>query len=302
MVIRRVHFDPATRKATAAEQEVKLPYRSTAAGSPVLVGEALIVPLTSGTLFRVPLSGSATAGRELANWRSPRIGTEARAYVTALGPDTLVASDGGRGLTFWKISADGVMSALFQSMDRPDEDAPALELDDRIATQPILLTDANGGTSLLLADGSGVIRRIKITTKGAKEEIAGRIDLQGRVTAGPFLRTLPGTGPRVGCIVDGNRLVWIDPGQGKAPLWEFKTASGAAIVGEPQPVDGKLLVAEQGGALAALDPATGKRVGSGYSLPGSVAPAAPPLGFDADSLFTPLTDGTVLLLPMQLFR
>jgi outer membrane protein assembly factor BamB len=302
MVIRRVTLDPATRKATATEQEVKLVPGVTVAGTPALVGESLMVPLTSGTILRVALSTPSAPGRELANWRSPRIGLEARGYVTALGPDTLVATDGGRGLTFWKISPDGVMSALFQSMDRPDEDAPALELDDRVATQPILLPESSGGQSLLLVDAGGILRKIKVTTKGAREEPGGRLDLQGRVTAGPFLRSVPGQGTRVGCVVDGSRLVWIDPARSQEPLWEYKTATGAAIVGEPQMVDGKLLVAEQGGAMAALDPATGKRQGSGYTLPGSVAPAAPALAFDADSLFTPLTDGTVLLLPMKLFR
>jgi outer membrane protein assembly factor BamB len=302
MVIRRVRFDPATRKTTSTEQEVKLPVGATAAGPATLVGEALIVPLTSGPFLRVSLSTPAATGRVGATWRSARIGSEAPGYVTALGPDTLAATDGGRGLNFWKISPDGVMSDLFQSMDRPDEDSATLELEDRVASSPVLLTEANGAQSLLLVDAGGVLRKIKINTKGAKEDVSSRLDLQGRVTVGPFLKTVPGTAARVGCVLDGNRLVWIDPAQGKAPLWEYKTASGAAIVGEPQLVAGKLLVAEQGGAMAALDPATGKRQGSGYSLPGSVAPAAPPLAFDADSLFTPLTDGTVLLLPMKLFR
>jgi outer membrane protein assembly factor BamB len=302
VVVRRITLDPATRKASFQEQAVKLPAEAGPAGPPELVGDALVVPLTKGTVWRVPLSPIAATGKELANWRSMRIGADASGYVTALGPDTLVATDGGKGLTFWKISPEGVMSALFPSMDRTDDDAPALEFDDRVATRPLLVADAPDRRYLLLADFSGVLRKVKLTSKGAAEEVAERVDLKGRVSAGPFLRTVPGQGQRVGCVVEGNRLVWLDPAHTSKKLWEFKTPSGAEIVGEPEVVGGTLVVAERGGDILALDPATGKARGKGFSLPGSIAPAAPPVAFDGGNLFTPLSDGTVLLLPIDLFR
>jgi hypothetical protein len=145
-----------------------------------------------------------------------------------------------------------------------------------------------------------LLRSIKLTAKPALEETKLRWDLKGRVTAGPFRRSVPKSGERVGCIVDGRRLVWIDP-RAKAILWEYSTG-GATIVGEPQMVNGKLVVADQGGAIVALDPATGKPQSKGYVLPGSAAPAAPPVAFDGQTLFTPLTDGTVILLPLRLFQ
>src|SRR5262249_38837742 len=126
-------------------------------------------------------------------------------------------------------------------------------------------------------------------------------DLGGRVTAGPFLKDLPGAGPRVACVVDGHKLVWVNPTEGKNVVWTYQT-KGAGIVGEPQLIDGKVVVADQAGTIVALDPATGKPAGKGFTLPGSVAPSAPPVAFGTNDVFTPLSDGTVVLLPVELFR
>jgi outer membrane protein assembly factor BamB len=301
VVVRRIILDPATRQASAEEKEYRLPIGASPAGAPALVGNALLLPLTDGILFRVQVSPLATKGEGTANWRSPRVGAEARGYVAALGPDTFVATDGAKGLSCWKIDEQGRFWGL--PADKPDDEAHALELDDRVASAPLVLTRQDGTPNLYAADAGGLLRSIKVASTYALKEAANRWDLGGRVvTAGPFLRTPPESGPRIGCVVDGKRLVWIDPRKGTSPLWVYETA-GAAIVGEPQLVGGKLIVADQGGRIAALDPETGPHPeDKSYALPGSVAPAAPPVAFDNENLFTPLTDGTALLVPMRLFR
>ena len=58
-------------------------------------------------------------------------------------------------------------------------------------------------------------------------------------------------------------------------------------------------LAEQSGRYLALNPATGQPLGPGYGLRGSLAPAANPVAFGTDRLFTPLSDGTVMLLPIN---
>jgi hypothetical protein len=58
-------------------------------------------------------------------------------------------------------------------------------------------------------------------------------------------------------------------------------------------------VADADGRFVALDAATGKPVGKGYTLKGTVAPAATPAAFGKEKLFAPLTDGTVLLLGVE---
>jgi len=58
------------------------------------------------------------------------------------------------------------------------------------------------------------------------------------------------------------------------------------------------VLAHQNGRFVSLDPATGKVQGKGFALQANVAPAAAPVAFGADRIFAPLTDGTVLLLPL----
>ena len=98
-------------------------------------------------------------------------------------------------------------------------------------------------------------------------------------------------------MVDGRRLVWIDPTQEK-PRWEHK-GQGEEIVGEPQLVGGVVVVADQSGHFVGLSPTTGQPLGPGYTLKANVAPAAQPVAFGPDQVFAPLTDGTVLLLSMR---
>jgi outer membrane protein assembly factor BamB len=301
MIVRRIALNPATRLAKLeGQQEVKLPSGVTCAGAPVIVGNWLVVPMSNGVVLnvsRAPLGGTLKGG---SNWRSSRLGSDARCYITALGPDKFVATDGGRGLSFWRITDTGLMIGLLAS-DKPDEDKPPIVMDDRIVAAPVLLTMPDGSTRLLVGDAGGLLRTIRVQDNSVVEDTRFRWDLGGRVTAGPFVRSRPGAAPCVGCIVDGRRLIWIDPVKGKDALWHYESKTGL-IVGQPQVADGGIIVADQGGGLVALDPVTGKPRGKGYILPGSVAPTAPPVAFDQDRLFTPLTDGTVVLVPLKLFR
>ena len=120
-----------------------------------------------------------------------------------------------------------------------------------------------------------------------------RWPLRSAVTAGPFARELPGGEVRIGCVVEGRRLVWLDPAQAK-PVWEYR--ADGALAGLPQLVDGLLIVADEAGWIKALDPRDGKPVGPGYRLGGSVVPTASPVAFGPRCLLAPLSDCTALLL------
>ena len=96
--------------------------------------------------------------------------------------------------------------------------------------------------------------------------------------------------------LDHKRLAWIDPAEEQ--FWEYKT-SGGAIVGQPAEAGGVLVVSDDGGRFVGLDPATGRRLGAGYTLRAAVAPAGTPVAFGPGRAFAPLTDGTVLLLPLD---
>ena len=137
-------------------------------------------------------------------------------------------------------------------------------------------------------------------------------------------------------MVDARRLVCLDPKK-EAPSWQYprpgilpelgastlgllgtpsgggpilaasalfpgRTSQGGRIVGQPQLVEGLLIVADLSGRFLALDPVTGRPCGPGRVLQGSVAPAASPVAFGPGQVFAPLTDGTVLLLSLDELR
>jgi hypothetical protein len=94
--------------------------------------------------------------------------------------------------------------------------------------------------------------------------------------------------------------VWLDP-EKAGKLWEYKT-SGGAIVGRPVAVDGVLVVCDDGGNFVGLSPETGRPLAAGYTLKAAVAPTTTPMSFGPGRAFAPLTDGTVLLLSLDLLR
>lgn len=296
LIVRHFRLEPTTRQVKL-EKTQAVPLPAQPAGPPALVGNALILPLNDGVLYRLtldPLAPRVTGG---ANWRSERIGAEARGYVAALTADTFLATDGGKGLTVWKIGENGVMSAF---LPKGKDEVPTLELDDRVWNAPLVLAHVREQPHVLVADPSGVLRLLKLTPTSTLEETKRRRDLGGRLTAGPYLLTPPSGVPRIGCIVEGKRFVLLDA-EKLTVLWEYRT-TGSVIVGEPQLVHGRLIVADLSGRIVALDPATGTQEGPGYSLAGSMAPAASPVAFDGNQLFAPLSDGTVMLLPIGSFR
>jgi outer membrane protein assembly factor BamB len=125
-------------------------------------------------------------------------------------------------------------------------------------------------------------------------------DLKGQLTGGPFLYTLADGGVRIGCVIDQRRLVWLDPSRAE-PLWSYPL-NGESIVGQPQVIEDMLVVASQSGRYVGLDLQSGKPKGPGYTLRASVAPAATPVPYGAGLLFTPLSDGTALLMPLNRLR
>ncbi len=131
--------------------------------------------------------------------------------------------------------------------------------------------------------------------------------MHGAVTAGPFVRH-DGDKVRLGCVVDKRRLVWLDP-EAEKPLWSYEmlgvSGEPLPILGQPQVEEGVVVVTvleDKAGMLIGVDAKTGKQVGERYTWPGSVAPLTKPVGFDANLLFVPLSDGTVILLSRDKFR
>jgi outer membrane protein assembly factor BamB len=291
LLVRQVEWEPAGRRLKVAERLVPVP--SPLAGTPAVVGTSLVFPLAGGNLGRIllPLPRDVKVDEGGPDWRDYLASREIRGHVLALAGDLFVATNGGRGLNCFEWPRDAAWN-----LKNPGGAKVGLELNDRIVGVPVILPVAAGNLPrIAAADAGGVVTLIGVRGDGTME-VKRTWDLKGKVPSGVFVRTLPGGQARLSCVVDRERLVWLDPGRDD-PEWEY--SAPAAIIGQPQMAGRDLIVVDQSGLVGALDVATGKPQGSGYTLPGSVAPTAGVAPFGAKRALLPLSDGTALLLDLE---
>jgi hypothetical protein len=234
------------------------------------------------------------------NWRSKKAPADAVGRLTALASDKFLASDGGHGLTLWQWPP----LANYVPLPRDkDPDKPTLELKEgSLTADPVLLPEVKDKPrQVCIADVTGALSLVTVEADGRLKQ-GTRWNLNGQVTAGPFVEVLPKGATRIVCITDDNRrLIWIDP-EKPSILWSYPDNPRPGLVGRPRLVGGMVVVADDAGRIVGLDPDKGNVVGQPLQLPGSTAPAASPVGFGADRLFVPLSDGTVLLPPLKRLR
>lgn len=272
--------------ATVAEGALPAPL----AGTPAYTEARLVLPLANGVLVWIPLPWDGKTVHAGPNWRARTVDPQAPGHATALDADRFVTNDGGVGLTVWEWTQPAVWKSY-------PEDKAAYELSARVVAAPLLISPgANGKQRLVVGDSAGTLTLL-VKEKNHRLTVSRTWKLPGRITAGPFLIG-DGMTSRVGCIVDQRQLVCIDPAKSEI-LWRYQSPDGKRLVGLPGKLKGKLLVVDQTGRYVALYPADGKPVSNGYKLQGSLAPAATPVLFDEQHLFAPLSDGTIMLLPVE---
>jgi outer membrane protein assembly factor BamB len=297
LIIRRVEINPAggPLKADPERSVEKIP--APLRGTPIVTDSMIVLPLANGVLGRLSLPLGPESKLELGpNWRSKTAPSEAMGRLTALGKDTFLASDGGHGLTYWQWNAPANYIALPKDKN-PDK--PSLELTGgSLAADPVLLPEVKDKPrQVCIADVNGGVTLITVTDDGHLK-LGPRLEAGGQITAGPFIETLPEGATRIACVIDNHRFIWIDP-EKQTILWRYRGAPLPALVGRPRLVGGRVIVADDSGLIVGLDQDMGTVVGQPLRLPGSTLPAASPVGFGADRLFAPLSDGTVLLPPLS---
>lgn len=280
LLVRTIDFEPTGRRLRRTERS--LPLTAPLAGTPTLVGQALVLPLASGTVARLALPVTpASRIEEGPDWRERLTPPDARGHVVGLAPDLFLVTDGRLGMTCYRWPADMTWSK-----------AGYLEVKDRITAAPAVLPDAAGSLPrLVVPDAGGTLTLVAVRAEGVPETKRSW-DLHGGISGSPFVRMV-GEEPRVGCLVDGRRLVWLAPNKDEV-LWEHKARG--TIVGHPDLAEGLVVVADLAGTVVALDPKTGTSIGEGFGVPGSIVPAASPVSFGLGRVFAPLSDGTALLL------
>jgi outer membrane protein assembly factor BamB len=272
------HFDAVKNKAVDHSCNLNAPLL----GTPGAWADHLVFPMANGVLMRKQFPGGpAVLGP---NWRAEGADDNAPGHVVPLGASDFLVADGSRGLIrmSWPRDDDNCK-------EKGREKVPA-----RIVAAPAVLIPAAGKSDfrVLVADSDNQVTLFHGNLKVDGLERIGRIPLNGRITAGPFV-----LGDAFGCVVDDRRLVRLDPEKNQKEVWGYD--ADADIVGRPALVGTHLVVADQDGRFVAVDFATGKKSGLGYQLKANVVPAAPPVAFGQGRVFAPLTDGTVLLLSLQ---
>jgi hypothetical protein len=254
---------------------------ATPGGTPAIVDDAVVLPLANGRLCRLLPSGKAAIGE---TWRSKDADAKASGHVVAIGAGLLASTNGSRGVTLWRVDGEDWqkvgMATVAGRIVAPPVVVP---LGGQAGEWGLCVADTDRGVTLLHVDG---LRKLRHWV------------MSDNITAGPLAR-----GPSICLILSGRRLVLLDPAKDLPWGHTFR----ADIVGQPELVDGMLIVADVDGQFQAVDPATGllpteRFVGLGYKLRANVAAATAPVPFGADWGLAPLTDGTVLLLPRPWFR
>ncbi len=267
----------------------------TPVGPPVLTKSQLLIPMSNGNVRGLSLSDnqpSLQTGPDWSQLKTPVAGPS----TLALGEDRFLTVNDGRSLAVYDWPAGNAMT--WEALPKAGE--PLQPLEYLVAAPPVLLPKGSGQPPrVVVADSAGFMRLFMVMPDGALQP--GFIwKLDGNLTAGPFIQELPNGGWRIGCVLDRRQLVWIDPTQEKQ-LWTYST-DGPAIVGHPQWIEDMLVIALQSGRYVGIDPKTGEARGPGYTLRTSAAPAAVPMLFGPGRMFAPLSDGTALLLSVNLLR
>jgi hypothetical protein len=299
LIVRHIQWAGDERKLQVNEQPVSLMAQTgnnvlTPAGAPIVLGSQLLIPMNDGTIGRLlPGQNKLQSGF---SWRARGAPANAVCHLLALSSDRFLLTDGSRGMTVYEWRLNDEWQPL------PKDREPLVPLEHLLAAPPVLVPNAAGQhPGVIVADSAGRLTVFIVQPDGSlKAASTPPWELEGNLSAGPFVQATPEGGWRIGCILDRRRLVWLDPAKEK-PLWIYDT-EGPAIIGQPQRIDDMLVVALQSGRYVGIDPLTGKPKGLGYTLRTSAAPAVPPMPFGPGQMFAPLTDGSALLLALDRLR
>ena len=296
LTIRHVMVNPAGG-ALKADVEHSVVIQSPLGGTPIVTDSMMVLPLANGVLARLTLPLEAEPNLTMGpNWSSKKTPQEAVCRLAALGSHEFLASDGGRGLTHWQWPE---AKNYFSLPKNKDPDAPTLKLPEgSLTADPVALPEVKDKPrQVCIADVTGAVALVTVAGDGSLKP-GMRWKLGGQITTGPYIEVLASGATRIACVIDNHQLIWLDP-EKETILWTHQGNARAALVGRSRLVGDRVVVADDSGLIVGLDPEKGTAIGESLQLPGSTAPAASPVAFGDDRLFTPLSDGTILLPPLK---
>jgi hypothetical protein len=266
------------------------------AGSPIMLGDSLLIPLADGVVYRhVPGKGVTIPDKLEPGpaWRAERQGVaQSTALLSPLDNSSFLSNDGGRRLKRWSWSLGQRWSESGEWELRERPAVPVLVLHKDGAATHLVLADITGNVWLYSADRPAApIRRWR---PGASLPL-------GTPTS-PLVVTRDNWGrSRIVYTVENRFLVCLDPNQ-DAPLWVHRHSDepAALLVGAPVPLaNGDWLTIDLTGRINRLEAATGITKATARLDIAGVFPLTPPTQTTTRELLLPLSDGSFVLLPQE---
>ncbi len=280
MVVRRI-------EAGKGVIERVFPLLNAPAGLPAVTADSILVPCRDGNFYELLLDGPPEASIGLV-WRDRNAPPGAAGHALAIAPDQVLISDGAQTLTRWQRSGEG--GRQWRRLQG------GIDLPARLALPPLMVTTGDGDRFLCVADEAGTVHLRPLSKPGGEQKwpLGDLLKNENPGQAADILRGPFACGSRIGVIVHPGRLVLLDP-KASAPAWEFAAGKGG-VSGEPQLVDGYVLVAELSGQFVWLDAAKGEPKHKASQI--EAVPAAAAVPFGPRQALAPLADGTLMLLPV----
>lgn len=280
------------------ERTAAVPAPGAPAGPPAAFGDSLLLPTADGSVHRLVWAGLREGGRLVRGprWSGDRLDPDGLCFVTALGGDRFLTTDGGRNLARWVWPQGG----------QPQPDGTVWTVPERVAVPAVVVPvpAGGGGLRVLVADASGSVwlypvdlddrplRRWRPEGKG----VSGAKPVSAIVVQmGPTDR------PVVAYAVEGGAVICLEPdAEDVRYVMRSRSGPGGAVIGPPQPAGkGRWVVTDLGGRVRVVDPEVGRESAFGeVNLAGTV-PAAAGVMLDPGRVLIPLSDGSAVVVHLR---
>ncbi len=269
------------------------------AGDPVIVGDAVLVPVADGLVYRHSAgTGRANPDTLLAgpSWMSGATpgatpATAAQGFITPVTASSFLTNDGGKKLAQWNWPKAGQWTQIGGGWELRERAAgPGMVLP-ATADEPaqLLIADVTGNVWLYAADRAGQPTRRWRPGTGLPS---------GTPTSGFTSQTLGNNRSPLTYTVANQFVVCLDPTK-ETVRWFKKLGSDGneTLVGSPSSVgDGRWLISDLSGRVKILDK-DGETVGTlATTLRGAVP--ATSMGVAGETIMAPLSDGSAVILPL----
>jgi outer membrane protein assembly factor BamB len=251
------------------------------AGQPIVSGTMLILPMSNGTLYRLPILNNGATLESGPSWHAERLSGPATCYMAAIDANEFFATDGARAIVRWRWPAN---SKLFEMQGR-------LPLPERPQATPVVIPGSP--PRLVIGDGKGNLmmwdaEKLAPPALKAWRPATKKVFPAGAINDGLRLENDPSGSQRIVYSV-GGRMVWLSP-DADGPKW-VSPPPMKGVEGRPVIAGSRIFVTDRAGVVWQMDIETGKATRDEFRLTGSHAFASSAVPLLAPRITIPLVDG-----------